>query len=188
MFSVGRLSLRVLFLTGIFPFLTSEGKKVRIITDRSIHTGKEDTMSEKLSFSVKKSKERALRRRMKRLKIYEKDLVENFIRSSGKGGQRTNKVATCVYLKHIPTGLEVKCQKERQQSINRFLARRLLADKIESMIMGKRSREQQKIEKLRRQKRKRSKRAKEKMLEIKRKQSEKKEMRRYKPEPEDFEK
>ena len=172
----------------MFPFLTSGGKKVRIITGGPSHKGKEDTMAEKLSFGVNKSKERALRRRMKRLKIYEKDLVENFIRSSGKGGQRTNKVATCVYLKHIPTGLEVKCQKERQQSINRFLARRLIADKIESMILGKKSRQQQRIEKLRRQKRKRSKRAKEKMLEEKKKQSEKKKMRSYKPEPEDFEK
>lgn len=144
-------------------------------------------MAKKISFGVKKSKERELRRRMKKLKIHEKDLKENFIRSSGKGGQRTNKVATCVYLKHIPTGVEVKCQKERSQSINRFLARRLLTDKIESIIFKKKSKEQQRIEKIRRKKRKRSQRAKEKMLEEKKKRSEKKKMRRYEPKPEDFE-
>jgi len=144
-------------------------------------------MSKKISFGVRKSKERTLRRRMKRLKIYEKDLKENFIRSSGKGGQRADKAATCVYLKHIPTGVEVKCQRERVQSINRFLARRLLADKIESRILKKRSREKQRIEKIRRKKRKRSKRAKEKMLKEKKKQSEKKKMRGFKPKPEDFE-
>jgi len=141
----------------------------------------------KLSFGVKKSKERELRRRMKKLGIYEKDLKENFIRSSGKGGQRTNKTATCVYLKHIPTGVEVKCQRERFQSINRFLARRLLTDKIEALILGEKSREQQRIEKIRRKKRKRSKKAQEKMLEEKKKRSEKKEIRRYKPKPEDLE-
>ncbi|MBD3413913.1 MAG: peptide chain release factor-like protein [Candidatus Aminicenantes bacterium] len=144
-------------------------------------------MSKRLSFGVKKSKQKELRKRMKKLKIYEKDLKENFIRSSGKGGQRANKVATCVYLKHIPTGIEVKCQRERVQSINRFLARRLLVDKIESKILKKKSREQQRIEKIRRKKRKRSKRAKEKMLQEKKKHSEKKKMRRYKPKPEDFE-
>jgi protein subunit release factor B len=187
MLPVGRLSLCAWIFAATFPFFTSEGRKGRINTEVLSHIFKEDTMSEELSFGVKKSKERALHRRMKRLEIYEKDLVENFIRSSGKGGQRTNKVSTCVYLKHIPTGLEVKCQKERQQSINRFLARRLLADKIESMILGEKSREKQRIEKIRRQKRKRSKRAKEKMLEEKKKQAEKKKMRGYKPEPEDFE-
>lgn len=136
---------------------------------------------------MKKAKERELRRRMRKLKIYEKDIKENFIRSSGKGGQRADKASTCVYLKHIPTGIEVKCQRERVQSINRFLARRLLVDKIESMILKKKSREQQRIEKIRRKKRKRSKRAKEKILEEKKKRSEKKKMRRYEPKPEDYE-
>jgi len=114
---------------------------------------------------------------MERLGIREEDLIEKFIRSGGKGGQNVNKVSTCVYLKHIPTSTEVKCQRERSQALNRYLARRLLSDKIENQILGKQSAAQQKIEKLRRQKRKRSKRAKEKMLEMKHRQSEKKQNR-----------
>jgi protein subunit release factor B len=126
------------------------------------------------NISVSKDKDEALRKRMESLGIFEKDIFEKFIRSSGKGGQKVNKTSTCVYLKHIPTQIEVKCQRERYQSLNRFLARRILADKIEEMIKGKESEEQQRIAKIRRQKRKRSKRAKLKMLEDKRKHSKKK--------------
>ena len=136
--------------------------------------------------SVSKEKQEALRERMEALGIFEKDIVEKFIRSSGRGGQKVNKASTCVYLKHIPTGIEVKCQKERYQSLNRFLARRILADKIEAMIKGEESEEQQRIAKIRRQKRKRSKRAKLKMLEEKKKQSQKKEARRFRPKPDDL--
>lgn len=138
------------------------------------------------TFGVSKEKEEALRKRMESLEIFETDIVEKFVRSSGKGGQKVNKTSTCVYLKHLPTGVEVKCQRERSQAINRFVARRILADKIEQMIRGKESEERKRIEKIRRQKRKRSKRAKEKMLEEKRKQSQKKEERKYRPRPEDF--
>lgn len=141
-----------------------------------------------ITFGVSKEKEEALRKRMDTLGIFEKDIVEKFIRSSGKGGQKVNKTSTCVYLKHIPTKIEVKCQRERFQAINRFLARRILTDKIEKMIRGKESEEQQKIEKIRRQKRKRSKRAKLKMLEEKRKQSQKKKERSFRPQLEDLEK
>jgi protein subunit release factor B len=140
-----------------------------------------------LTFGVSAKKENALRLKMERLGIFEKDLVEKFIRSSGHGGQNVNKTSTCVYLKHIPTQVEVKCQKERFQGLNRYYARKTLADKIEAMILGKESEEQQKIEKIRRQKRKRSKRAKEKMLEEKRKQSQKKVSRQYRPSSDDLE-
>jgi protein subunit release factor B len=135
---------------------------------------------------VSKDKQEALREKMAGLGIHEKDIIEKFIRSSGKGGQKVNKTATCVYLKHVPTDIEVKCQQERYQAINRYLARRILADKVEAMIRGKESEEQQKIAKIRRQKRKRSQRAKTKMLEEKRKHSLKKKERKYRPKPEDL--
>jgi protein subunit release factor B len=128
-------------------------------------------------FGVNPSKQYELEQRNLKLGIREGDIEEKFIRSGGKGGQNVNKTSTCVYLKHIPSGIEVKCQRERQQSINRYLARRLLADKIETIQLGAQSREQQRIEKLRRQKRKRSKRAKDKMLQDKRHTSEKKSLR-----------
>jgi protein subunit release factor B len=135
---------------------------------------------------VSKEKQEALQEKMESLGIYEKDIVEKFIRSSGKGGQKVNKTSTCVYLKHIPTDIEVKCQRERYQAINRYLARKILADKVEAKIRGKESEEQKKIEKIRRQKRKRSKRAKMKMLEDKKKQGQKKKERSFRPKPEDF--
>jgi protein subunit release factor B len=133
-------------------------------------------------FGVNSEKEAALQERFNKLGIRQEDIVEKFIRSGGHGGQNVNKTSTCVYLKHLPTGIEVKCQQERSQALNRFLARRLLADKIENQILGKESAEQQRIEKIRRQKRKRSKRAKEKMLADKHRQSEKKHARRSLPE------
>ena len=101
---------------------------------------------------------------MDALHVREEDIEEAFIRSGGKGGQHVNKTATCVYLKHLPTGIEVKCQEGRSQALNRYRARLLLIKKIDELIKGKESAEQQRIEKLRRQKRKRSKRSKEKML------------------------
>lgn len=128
-------------------------------------------------FKISLKKQKKLEERMQKLGVFEKDIIEKFIRSSGKGGQKVNKTATCVYLKHIPSGIEIKCQKERVQSLNRFLARRILADKIEAMIMGKESAQQQQIEKIRRQKRRRSKKAKEKVLRLKKIQSEKKKLR-----------
>jgi len=114
---------------------------------------------------------------MKSLEIREEDVLESFIRSSGKGGQHVNKTSTCVYLRHIPTGIEVKCQEGRSQALNRYRARVLLVKKIDELIRGKASEEVQRIEKIRRQKRKRSKRSKEKMLADKKMVSEKKKMR-----------
>ena len=127
--------------------------------------------------AVSAEKQRVLDEKMSRLGIREQDLVEKFVRSSGKGGQKVNKTSSCVYLKHLPTGIEVKCQRERYQSLNRFLARRLLTDKIERTILGKLSEEEQRIQKIRRQKRKRSRRAKEKMLHDKKMHSRKKTLR-----------
>lgn len=113
-------------------------------------------------------KERALREMMARLGVREEDIEEKFIRSQGSGGQNVNKVSTCVHLRHLLTGIEVKCQKERSQAQNRYRARQILLKKIECAILGKFSEEQKRIEKIRRQKRRRSRRAKLKMLESKR--------------------
>ena len=129
-------------------------------------------------YGVSEKKEKALLDKMKELGVKESDIQERFIRSKGKGGQHVNKVSTCVYLKHKPTELEVKCSKSRKQGINRFVARRRLLEKIEKMITGEISGEKSRIEKIRRQKRKRSKRAKEKILEAKKKQAQKKELRK----------
>jgi len=131
--------------------------------------------------NISKVKRDALVKKMNELGVYEKDIVEKFIRSRGKGGQKVNKTSSCVYLKHIPSGIEVKCQRERSQVLNRFLARRILTNKIEALIRGRLSEEKKRIEKIRRQKRKRSKRAKEKILKNKAKRSQIKSERSYKP-------
>ncbi len=134
-----------------------------------------------MEFGISKLKQETLREKMQRLGIREQDLREKFVRSRGKGGQNVNKTSTCVYLKHIPTGIEVKCQQERSQALNRFLARRILANKIETLILGELSEERKRIAKIRKQKRRRSKRAKEKILRLKRERAEKKKMRSFRP-------
>jgi len=129
-------------------------------------------------FRISPQKESALQEKMTSLGIRKEDIEESFVRSRGKGGQKVNKTSTCVYLKHLPTGLEVKCSKERSQSLNRYHARVILVGKIERLIKSRESEEIKKIEKIRRQKRKRSKRAKEKMLEEKKLVSAKKMLRK----------
>ncbi|MFN3739952.1 MAG: peptide chain release factor family protein [Thermodesulfovibrionales bacterium] len=112
-------------------------------------------------FAVSEEKNRWLKGKMQSLNIKEGDIVEKFVRSSGRGGQKVNKTATCVYLKHIPTGIEVKCMETRSQSINRFLARRELIWRIEELY-GLRSSRKDKLEKIRKQKAKKKKRSFEK--------------------------
>jgi protein subunit release factor B len=129
-------------------------------------------------FGVSEEKEAALWERWADLGISQEDVRESFVRSGGNGGQNVNKVATCVQLKHLPTGIEVKCQKERSQAMNRYHARKILADKIDKIQHGAMSAEQQRIEKIRRQKRRRSRRATAKMLDDKRHQGEKKQNRK----------
>jgi protein subunit release factor B len=112
-------------------------------------------------FPVSEEKKRWLEEKMEALGIREKDIEEKFVRSSGRGGQKVNKTSTCVYLKHLPTGIEVKCMRERNQSLNRFLARRELVMRI-GKLSGKLTREERIVEKARRQKSKREKRARRK--------------------------
>ena len=128
-------------------------------------------------YPISEQKNHELKEAMRRLGLKEQDFSENFIRSGGHGGQNVNKVSTCVVIRHIPTGIEVRCQRERSQALNRYLAKRLLVEKIEEKKLGAESKHRQAIEKLRRQKRKRSKRAKDKMLEHKKRHSTKKALR-----------
>ncbi len=117
---------------------------------------------------------RVLEERLARLGVRAEDLEESFVHSGGKGGQNVNKVATCVVLVHRPSGIAVKCQRERTQGANRLIARQMLADKIEERKLGAASKRQQEAEKVRRQKRRRSRRAKARMLHDKRAHSDKK--------------
>ena len=119
------------------------------------------------AFPVNPDKEAQLAQRMAALGVSEADIEEMFVRSGGHGGQNVNKTATCVMLLHRPTGLQVKCSATRQQGLNRFLARRLLLDKIEARQKGFVDAERAAREKIRRQKRRRSRRAKARMLDDK---------------------
>jgi protein subunit release factor B len=118
-----------------------------------------------------------LQKRMESLGATEEEFRETFIRSSGPGGQKVNKTSSCVYLVHLPTGLSVKCQQERSQTLNRLLARRLILDRIERLQTGMVAAQKMREEKIRRQKRRRSRRAQEKILSDKRIVSKKKELR-----------
>jgi protein subunit release factor B len=127
--------------------------------------------------SVSSDKEAELRARLERLGVCEQDLVERFVRSRGPGGQNVNKTSTCVVLHHRPSGLHVRCQETRSQALNRFLARRRLADAIERWLRGSADEATARAEKVRRQKRRRSRRARAKMLADKAHQALKKQRR-----------
>jgi protein subunit release factor B len=119
-----------------------------------------------------------VRKKMADLAILESDLIEKFILGSGSGGQKINKTSSCVYLKHVPTEIEIKCQQDRSRDLNRLLARRDLCRQIEEKEGKIVSEKLQEAAKIRRQKKRRSRKSKEKMLEGKKKNSEKKELRK----------
>ena len=126
---------------------------------------------------VSKKKQDELKLRMAGLGVREQDLTEKFILGSGRGGQKLNKTSSCVYLCHVPSGIEVKRQRSRYRETNRLLARRELCDRLEEKVLGEQSARRQKAEKIRRQKRRRSRRQKERMLVLKHKHSQKKQLR-----------
>lgn len=104
----------------------------------------------------------------RQLKVFPEDIEEKFIRGSGAGGQKINKTNSCVWLRHLPTGFEVKVQEHRERAANRKTAYRMLINKIEDKVLGAKSERMKKVFKLQKQKRRRSRKAKEKMLESKR--------------------
>lgn len=112
-----------------------------------------------------------IRLKMEQARMTEADLTEQFTLGSGAGGQKVNKTASTVLLKHLPSGVIVRCGKTRSRETNRWIARRLLADKLLEAIEGVRSERQQQVEKIRRQKRTKSRRQKAKMVEDKRHRS-----------------
>jgi len=129
-------------------------------------------------FPVSAEKQRALGARMDALGVREADLEEHFIRARGHGGQNVNKVSTCVVLRHVPSGILVRCERERSQAMNRFLARRELLDRLEARVHGVALAAAAERARIRRQKARRSRRAKEKILAVKRAHGEKKAGRR----------
>ncbi len=112
------------------------------------------------------------RKKALELEVRGVDIVEQFVRGGGKGGQKINKTSSTVLLKHLPTGIEVRCQKHREQSKNRLSAYKLLILKIEEKVKGMESERMKRIFKLRKQKRRRSKRAQEKVLQNKKQRGE----------------
>lgn len=102
-----------------------------------------------------------------KLRIFPEDIDEQFVRGSGHGGQKVNKTNSAVWLKHLPTGIEVKVQDQRELIANRIGGYRLLILKIEEKILGKKSDMAMKRFKLRKQKARRNRKSKEKMLAAK---------------------
>lgn len=119
-----------------------------------------------------------LEQRLLNLGVTAETLIERFVRGSGAGGQKINKTSSCVFLKHLPSGLVIKCQADRSREMNRFLARRELCEELESIRDGKESARVQEMEKIRRQKRRRSRRSKQRSIVDKRLLSTKKSLRR----------
>lgn len=76
--------------------------------------------------------------------VRDEDLVWDFYRSGGKGGQNVNKVSTAVRLTHTPSGIIVTCQSQRYQGQNREYALKLLRAKLWTKEEENRQKEQDK--------------------------------------------
>lgn len=105
-----------------------------------------------INFGITEQKKEELARRMQKCGLFEIDLEEKFVRSGGSGGQKVNKASSCVYLKHIPSGLAVKIQKSRSQGLNRYYARKRLCQLLENKLLGRDSPQAKRIAKIRKQK------------------------------------
>lgn len=127
---------------------------------------------------INKDKWNKLAQKMEQLKIHDVDLIEKFIIGQGKGGQNLHKTASMVYLKHLPTGLEIKCQDSRSRDDNRYFSRERLCKKLQAIVSNEKTKEQQRIEKIKRQKKRRSRRAQQKILDEKSKLAKLKELRK----------
>lgn len=90
--------------------------------------------------------------RIKRLAIDPTLIEEKFVRGGGKGGQKVNKSANCVQLRYPPMGIEIRCQRERSLAVNRFLALRELADRVEMRVSPGTSERLKEIERIRKRK------------------------------------
>jgi protein subunit release factor B len=115
-----------------------------------------------------------IRERMRAAGLREEDLDERFVLGSGAGGQKINKTSSAVWLRHAPSGLAVKVQASRSREVNRWMARRTLAERLLAQVAGVRTAQQQEAERIRRQKRRRSRRQRARMLADKRYQGAKK--------------
>jgi peptide chain release factor len=109
-------------------------------------------MQPMINFGITEQKKEELQQRMQKCSLLEIDLEEKFVRSGGSGGQKVNKTSSCVYLKHITSGLSVKIQKSRSQGLNRYYARKRMCELLENKLLGKESPEAKRIEKIRKQK------------------------------------
>ena len=127
---------------------------------------------------VSDGKRRELAARMAQLGVREADLNEQFVLSGGPGGQKVNKTASCVVLRHGPSGIEVRCRAGRSQALNRFLARRRLCERLEAGLQGARQARAEAAARERRRKASRSRRQKARMVADKREQGRKKAARR----------
>ncbi|MBA2656065.1 MAG: peptide chain release factor-like protein [Tatlockia sp.] len=127
---------------------------------------------------INKEKTAKLAAWMTSLSLLETDILEKFIVGSGKGGQKLHKTASTVYLHHLPSGIEIKCQESRSRADNRYFARMRLCEKLHSIQCDEKSKEQQQVEKIKRQKKRRTRRSKLKTLDEKAKHGQQKRLRK----------